>query len=406
MVIGHDITTATTKKWVKPFSTGLSCPDTVDGECLEGMSVNECYEYCRAHPLCNEGYHIEFGEERYCVPLNGLLHFGMQKVFEQSMFDAEDSRFFHPGVGVRMSVFDQLKIPSSRDSFGGGFIQNPFLEPTTIQHIPSGRFLEVDSHDNVPVTTSIRDGDDDDKPKNRGLWQVHRQIFDFSGVHSAVFDRISNGEIVSIRSLDDNKVLSYHDKDPLRGFELVPLSVYAGASSSFRYENVVFFQLFQKQAGVLNPDEPFAFRINTIPVVPGKTPVYFLEVDPASGALIAVRADDHTRDIERHRVWRLRVATPETTERKRARQRLRRAFIDSQYLYANEYLGAKSYNDFNHDDDMHHPPPPQAFIMMTTTPGILFVALGWIMAGVLVGGLMYWIFLQRRRWRRRRRQEQ
>ena len=64
-------------RWVKPFGTGISCIDTVDGECPRGLSLEECVQKCEASPYCNAGYHVSFRDiplSSYCAPLNTIFY--------------------------------------------------------------------------------------------------------------------------------------------------------------------------------------------------------------------------------------------------------------------------------------------------------------------------------------------
>jgi len=64
-------------RWVKPFGTGISCIDTVDGECPRGLSLEECMKKCEASPYCNAGYLVSFRDiplPSYCAPLNTIFY--------------------------------------------------------------------------------------------------------------------------------------------------------------------------------------------------------------------------------------------------------------------------------------------------------------------------------------------
>jgi hypothetical protein len=51
---------------------GFSCADTIGGECIEDISVEDCIKTCAAHPdLCSFGYHVRLkpSGKSYCLPL-------------------------------------------------------------------------------------------------------------------------------------------------------------------------------------------------------------------------------------------------------------------------------------------------------------------------------------------------
>lgn len=61
---------------VKPFSTLISCRDTINGECSRGTTLEGCIQECRENPLCACGYYLEPTDPKqksYCAPLNSIL---------------------------------------------------------------------------------------------------------------------------------------------------------------------------------------------------------------------------------------------------------------------------------------------------------------------------------------------
>lgn len=66
-----------TKYSLKPFGSGTSCIDTIHGECIRNVSVDECVKICDKDPSCGCGYHVEIKNrsppiQNYCVPLNTI----------------------------------------------------------------------------------------------------------------------------------------------------------------------------------------------------------------------------------------------------------------------------------------------------------------------------------------------
>lgn len=90
---------------LRPFGTGTSCKDTVYGECVENVSLENCIEHCNDSPYCHYGLYIEpkNSEKKYCLPLiskggqniNGNLIFNKNnsKLSEITTF-FYDSRYF------------------------------------------------------------------------------------------------------------------------------------------------------------------------------------------------------------------------------------------------------------------------------------------------------------------------
>lgn len=316
----------TDKKWLKPFSTGLSCFDTVDGECLTTLETEEdCEKYCAEHPFCDTGYFVKYADKKYCVPLNGLNAFGARNEFERSLFPSEDSIFFHPDIGVSIKVFnDKKKIPAHNFP---AYIHDPFIRPTLIQDVSSRKYLKYD------LTFT-------DNKSDAGKWQIFRFLHDFSGVNSNVYDRISNGEIISIRSIETNTGLIFHNNE----FKLLPSSALMGYSPNYSYENVYYFQLFQGSDMLkpIDPEQPFAIRINTLPIT-DKNPTFFL-TRGLNDSIQAqpIKDDIISDDVETFRVWHFipiiddeNISFPTSL------------FIKSQWDYARDYLGADLNKDNN-----------------------------------------------------------
>lgn len=312
------------KRWLKPFSTGLSCFDTVDGVCLTAIDTEEdCEKYCAEHPFCDNGYFIKYADKKYCVPLNGLTSFGARNAFKHSLFSSDESIFFHPDIGVSIKVFhDKKKIPANNFP---AYIYDPFIAPTIIQDISSLQYLKYD----LTLSTNKSDAD---------KWQIFRFLYDFSGVNTSVYDRISNGEIISIRSIQMNTALFFHDNE----FKLLPVSALMGYSPSFSYQNVYYFQLFQwsDMRKPIDPEQPFAIRINTLPIT-DKNPTFFLT--RFNHSIKAEPVQDIEAGIEAFRTWRFMPAENDNDITSFPTS----LFVKSQWEYARDYLGA----DLNSKDN-------------------------------------------------------
>jgi hypothetical protein len=309
-------------RWVKPFSSGLSCLDTVDGECLRELDADECEEYCRQHPFCDAGYHVKFSNQQYCIPLNGLTTFGRREAFNRSTFPASQSVFFHPDIGVAIHTFQNIKNVAS-SSFPA-YIEDPFINPTVIQHTKTNKFLSF----HLSLTTNRLQA---------VAWQIFRFIYDFSGVNSGEYDRISNGEIVSFRLMND-MTLVFNDNS----YDLVPVSALMGYSSTFDYSDVYYFQIFQSSNvhDKIRPEEPFAIRINKLPIRRDKDdPVFFMTVSEDGGHLTATEIHDTTElpsIIQEFRIWRFIPSDKNISSSSYSDD----AFIKSQWYYARDYFGA------------------------------------------------------------------
>jgi hypothetical protein len=68
-----------TKYSLKPFGTGTSCLDTIDGECKRGLTVEECMSICEESDMCGCGIHVDIKGRNpsipsYCLPLNTIQY--------------------------------------------------------------------------------------------------------------------------------------------------------------------------------------------------------------------------------------------------------------------------------------------------------------------------------------------
>ena len=99
------------KHSVKPFGSGTSCIDTIHGECIRNISVEDCIEICKDNPSCGCGYHVEIKNrsppiQNYCVPLNTIEY--KNRPLSLSLISTEDN-------GTMLSKENDLDITFFRD---------------------------------------------------------------------------------------------------------------------------------------------------------------------------------------------------------------------------------------------------------------------------------------------------
>jgi hypothetical protein len=103
--------------WVKPFSTGMSCIDTIDGECLRGLSLEECMQRCEDSPYCHAGYHVSFTDRdlsSFCLPLNTISY--QNTNFLNSVIQPTNSTRLSADNGIHVNVFyDEDRFPDTLD---------------------------------------------------------------------------------------------------------------------------------------------------------------------------------------------------------------------------------------------------------------------------------------------------
>lgn len=67
----------------KPFSTWMTCLNTVHAECPRGLSLPQCTQLCHEHPDCHFGYFVD-SSPSVCVPLRAPFYQD-QQVFESTV---------------------------------------------------------------------------------------------------------------------------------------------------------------------------------------------------------------------------------------------------------------------------------------------------------------------------------
>lgn len=110
-----------TKYSLKPFGSGTSCIDTIHGECIRNVSVDECVKICKNSPACGCGYHVEIKNrspsiQNYCVPLNTIFY--KNRPLALSLISTEkNGTILSKENGVDITFFrDERMFPSVEDS--------------------------------------------------------------------------------------------------------------------------------------------------------------------------------------------------------------------------------------------------------------------------------------------------
>jgi len=103
--------------WVKPFASGMSCIDTITGECGRGSTLDECMQQCEHSPFCDAGYHVSFRDlpiSSYCVPLNTSIYKNTN--FLNNLITPENSTRLSRDNGIDLTVFyNPKRFPSDVD---------------------------------------------------------------------------------------------------------------------------------------------------------------------------------------------------------------------------------------------------------------------------------------------------
>lgn len=105
---------------LKPFGSGTSCIDCIDGECLRGLSLEECKEKCESSDSCNAGIHVDFTKQpiqSYCLPLNTINY--KNRPMATSLISTENNgTFLSRENGVDISfIRNEKQFPSISETF-------------------------------------------------------------------------------------------------------------------------------------------------------------------------------------------------------------------------------------------------------------------------------------------------
>lgn len=107
---------------LKPFGSGTSCIDTIHGECIRDVSVEDCVKICENDPSCGCGYHVEIKNrsppiKNYCVPLNTTAY--KNRPLSLSLISSEkNGTILSKENGIDVTFFrDERMFPSIDDTF-------------------------------------------------------------------------------------------------------------------------------------------------------------------------------------------------------------------------------------------------------------------------------------------------
>lgn len=286
-----------TDNWVKPFSTGMSCVDTVTGECLRGLSADECAQFCDDHDMCAYGYHVKLPNEKksYCVPLNNLPYMDNTNLFYSSRYSKDGARLFSPNIGVEMTTFYNPEV-----------LQFNKIRNTELSQL-STYYLRY----HPDITNS---SEKDNRNANRTLylqkdlvsWKTSRDtaaivlLYRDQVVMSAVNTRdprIRNGNLIFVNVLEKNLIYVFINENV---FGFYPNSIRSSSSVTYDVTNLYHTQIVTKYPfnnDSITSGDVFAIRIGTIPIVDH---VYYWTLDPSTNIIVNEKMNvSELNDLER-----------------------------------------------------------------------------------------------------------
>lgn len=101
-------------KSLKPFGSGTSCIDALDGDCIRNISLEDCIKISENSTQSQCGIHVEVPESAltsYCIPLNNDSWTNMD--LAPSLIHTENNSFLSTSNGVNTTFFYDEKVYKS-----------------------------------------------------------------------------------------------------------------------------------------------------------------------------------------------------------------------------------------------------------------------------------------------------
>lgn len=345
-----------TSRWVKPFSTGMTCIDTITGDCPRGLTKDECKKMCEDSERCDYGYHVDMPNtsKSYCVPLNNLVHWDYPPIFPMSMIEPSESSMLHPSVGVKVTPFmDKAAVEvdplSVYDITQLGIYLLQYFPPTTGPQGSPSTILYL--YDDMTFGPEV------DKA-------VQLVVFKDDPVTSSVSTKeptIRNGNVVFLKNHANNRVVIHVKPDD---FGFMSYSLRVSSSTIYDVDDLLHTQIVKNYPFDYNPitlKDKFAIRVAQIPV---RSVAYYWDVDPSSMRvrLVEVKREDlSTADLSRFMNFQL-----DKINEVDVRESENFSLSQQHYLYHNYVRPTSSL-----DNNTSH--QPRAWLMIVLS--LIFIAL-------------------------------
>ncbi len=267
--------------WVKPFSTGLSCVDTISAECIKNVSVDECVNICNDSNICSYGYHVQLPNEKdsYCLPINGLPYMDNTDLFTSSLYPKEQGRIFSPHIGVELTTFQNTRLKNTNEP-------NPLeISQLNIYYLRyftknNADPLNRNKHETLYLQKDLQTWSND--RQNAAKIIVSRDGLVYTAA-STRDPRIRNGNLVFLNIHTKNLIYIFINPQT-HGF--YPRSVRSSSSITYDTSNLYHTQIIKS---VPFDDEPitvndvFQVRVATVPI---NDHVYYWTMDTNTNTMI------------------------------------------------------------------------------------------------------------------------
>ena len=105
---------------LKPFGSGTSCIDCINGECIRNISVEDCKEICEKSNWCGAGIHVDFKNKsipNYCLPLN-TVDYKNRPIATSLISTEKNGTYLSREEGVDITFFrDNNMFPSTNETY-------------------------------------------------------------------------------------------------------------------------------------------------------------------------------------------------------------------------------------------------------------------------------------------------
>jgi hypothetical protein len=105
---------------LKPFGSGTSCIDCINGECIRNISMEDCKEICEKSNWCGAGIHVDFKNKsipNYCLPLN-TIDYKNRPITTSLISTEKNGTYLSREEGVDITFFrDNNMFPSMNETY-------------------------------------------------------------------------------------------------------------------------------------------------------------------------------------------------------------------------------------------------------------------------------------------------
>jgi hypothetical protein len=256
-----------TDMWVKPFSTGLACVDTITSECIKNVSVDECVNMCVDSGVCSYGYHVQLPNEKdsYCLPINGLPYMDNTEIFPSSLYDKKQARVFSPNIGVDVTTFkntDVISYNRSDDPINISqlniYLLRCFTNITDVAHKNERKLTDV-----LYLQKDLKSWAND---RNNAAHIIVSRDSTLYTALSTRDPRIRNGNLVFFNVDTKNLIYVFIDEET-HGF--YPRSIRSASSITYDVSDLYHTQIIKSvpfNDDFMTVNDLFQIRVATVPV--------------------------------------------------------------------------------------------------------------------------------------------